>query len=131
MLSSTNAQIQSKPKTEAMNDGRNPLEFMFPDLQRDLANLQVKEVKPQPDKAIISAPVENRLFTNYKAPAGQNKAAARTFKSGATPIPMASDVSATDAMNKLKAAQAAQPVKPFVSPTQGSEVNNTPVKKKS
>ena len=130
-ISFTNAQVRAKLKTEAVNDGRNPLDFLFPDLQRDLSNLEAKEVKPQPDKAIISSQIENRLFTNYKAPVVHNNATARAFKSNAAPSPMTSDVSVTDAMNKLKAAQAANPVKPFVIPSQGSEVNSTPVKKKN
>lgn len=131
MLSTTHAQVRPKLKTEAVNDGRNPLDFLFPDLQRDLSNLEAKEVKPQPDKSIISSQIENRLFTNYKAPVVHNNATARTFKSSAAPSSMASDASVTEAMNKLKAVQAAHPVKSFVIPSQGSEVNSTPVKKKS
>jgi hypothetical protein len=131
MLSFTNAQIRSKPKSEAANDGRNLLDYLFPDLQRDLSGLEGKEIKPRPDKSVTSTPIENQLFTNYKAPATRNSATARAFKSSAAPSSMASDASATEVINKLKAAQAAHPVKPLVIPSQGSEVNSTPVKKKS
>ncbi|MGO4288946.1 hypothetical protein [Chitinophaga sp. RAB17] len=131
MQSFTHAQVRPASRNETVNDGRNPIDFLFPDLQADLAKLQTKEIKSQPDKAIISTPIENRLFTNYKAPVVHNNSNARLLKTSATPSPMASDLSATDAANKLKAAKAAQTVKPIVIPNQGSEVNSAPVKKKS
>lgn len=121
-------QVRPQQKNET---GRNNIEFLFPDLQRDLANLQAKEVKPQPDRSIISSPIENRLFTNYKPPVAGNKAHARLAKSTAQPSPTASDISVKEATDKLKAAQAAQAVKPVIIPSQGSEANNVPVKKKS
>jgi hypothetical protein len=131
MLSFTNAQVRSQSSKNEAFDGRNPLDFLFPDFQRDISALQAKEVKNQPDKSITSTPIENRIFTNYTTPVTRINGAARAPKSSATKSALPSDASSTDAANKVKAAQAANTVKPVIVPNQGSEPNNIPVKKKS
>ena len=114
------AQVRPQPANNTIKEGQDMRKAMFPDLERDISNLKAREIKPKPDQAIISVPAENRLFTNYKAPV--NKASARSLKPATAAVPAPSDLSVKEAINKLKAEQAAHPVKPVVIPSQGNEV---------
>ncbi|CAL1520310.1 hypothetical protein [Chitinophaga sp. MM2321] len=124
------AQVQPQPANNTVKEGQDIRKTMFPDLQRDISNLQAREIKPKPDQSIISAPVENRLFTNYRPPVSRTNANARSVKPAAAAT-SPSDISVKEAMEKLKTAQAAHPVKPVAIPAQGDEVNNVPAKKKN
>ncbi|SEW55764.1 hypothetical protein [Chitinophaga arvensicola] len=128
----TYAQQQAASRNDAMKAStNNTLKLLFPDFERDIANLEAKEKHIKPDAAIISSSFESRTFTNYKDPGAGKKSMARSLKSAPAGAAVPSNFSSKEMADKLKAAQAAHPVKPAAIPNQGSEVNNIPVKKKS
>lgn len=123
------AQVDRSSKDDAMRAStRNTIEFLFPDFQRDISNLQAREKQPKPDPAVISSSFESRVFTNYKAPGVSKSTLARSLQSAPATASTPSDISAKEAADKQKAAHKIPPV---AVPSQGNETNNVPVKKKS